>query len=314
LLSAFCLSSVPDIIAYLHGRLLSASQATLPLYDAGFVLGATVTEQLRTFHGELFRLPEHLARLNHSLEIAGIQPDVSITDIAEIAQRIVANNRQMIDPADDLGLCIFVTPGPYAAMAEGDQAGTNLGLHTYRLPFHLWVDAYENGVHLAPTSIVQVPANCWPPELKCRSRMHYYLADREAATKYPGSRALLLDQSGYVCETSTANVLAWFENEGLVSPPRNRVLPGISLQVVIELAGRLGIPFIEREQRIDEFARAGEAMLSSTPNGLLPVTKFAGKPIGGGRPGAVYHRLLAAWNEMLGVDIAEQARRFAVRR
>ncbi|HTQ40811.1 MAG TPA: aminotransferase class IV [Pirellulales bacterium] len=300
-------------LAYLNGQLLPASEAVIPVFDAGFVLGVTVTEQLRTFRGELFRLPEHLARLHTSLRTAGIQPRESLAELAEIAMRLVANNRSFVEPDDDLGLCIFITPGPYTAMAEVSVTGPTVGLHTYRLPFHLWADRYQTGIALRTTAIQQVPPSCWPAALKCRSRMHYFLADQEAAKAEPGSRALLLDQRGLISETSTANVVAWYAKEGLISPPIPQVLPGISLQVVTELAGRLGIPFVTRDLTPDEFSRADEAFLTSTPNCLLPVTRFNGRPIGNGQPGKILRQLLAAWNEMSGVNIAEQARRFSKR-
>lgn len=283
------------------------------MYDAGFVLGATVTEQLRTFRGELFRLPEHLARLRLSLEMAGIAPHESLPDLAEIATRLVVNNQALIHPDDDLGLCIFITPGPYVAMAEGAALEPTVGLHTYSLPFHLWADRYQLGVALRITTVQQVPPACWPPALKCRSRMHYFLADREAAQLEPGSRALLLDQRGLVSEASTANVVAYFRKEGLVSPPISQVLPGISLQVVMELAGRLSVPFITKDLTPEEFSHADEAFLTSTPNCLLPVTRWNGQPMGSGRPGTVFQQLLAAWNEMSGIDITGQAQRFSNR-
>ena len=59
-------------LAYLNGKLVPVAQAVIPVYDAGFVLGTTVAEQLRTFGGQLFRLDQHLARLQHSLEIVGV--------------------------------------------------------------------------------------------------------------------------------------------------------------------------------------------------------------------------------------------------
>ncbi|HZZ29539.1 MAG TPA: aminotransferase class IV [Pirellulales bacterium] len=304
---------MPEPVAYLNGQLLPASQAVLPVYDTGFVLGATVTEQLRTFRGELFRLPEHLNRLHTSLQTAGIEPRESLPELADIAARLVADNRRLIDPADDLGLCIFITPGPYTSMAEGVAGGPTVGLHTYRLPFHLWADRYQQGVALRTTPIQQVPPECWPAALKCRSRMHYFLADQEAAEAEPGSRALLLNAGGLISETSTANVVAYYANRGLVSPPLEQVLPGISLQVVTELAGRLGIPFANKDLKPDEFARADEAFVSSTPNCLLPVTRLNGQAIGNGQPGKVFQQLLAAWNEMAELDIAAQARKFSKR-
>jgi diguanylate cyclase (GGDEF)-like protein len=300
-------------LAYLNGQLIRASDAAVPVYDGGFVLGSTVTEQLRTFGGQIFRLEGHLARLAHSLQISGIQPRESIEDLAEIAVRLAAENFRFSDPDDDLGLCIFITPGPYAAMAEGDISGPTVCLHTYRLPFFLWADAYQRGVSLRTTPIKQVPRDCWPAELKCRSRMHYYLADRLAASAEPGARALLLDDDGFVCETSTANVLAYYPGEGLISPPQKKVLPGISLHVTEEIAGRLGIAWKHRDSSVEELARAQEVFLTSTPNCILPVTRLSGAPVGKGQPGPTFAKLLSAFNDTVGLDIAAQARRFAIR-
>src|SRR5262249_17288672 len=151
-------------LAYLNSQLIRASDAAIPVYDGGFVLGSTATEQLRTLGGQIFRLEDHLARLAHSLQISGIEPRETIEDLAEIAVRVVAGNSGLIDPDDDLGLCIVITPGPYVAMAEGAADGPTVCLHTYCLPFFLWADAYERGVSLRTTPIKQVPPGCWPAE------------------------------------------------------------------------------------------------------------------------------------------------------
>lgn len=300
-------------LAYLNGQLIPARHAVLPVYDAGFVLGSTVTEQLRTFRGEIFRLRDHLERLAHSLQISGIRTEENIEDLAEIAGRLVAGNFELSDPEDDIGLCVFITPGPYLAMAEGQTNGATVCMHTYRLPFGLWSEAYERGISLRTTGIKQVPPDCWPAALKCRSRMHYYLADRLAAQAEPGSRALLLDDAGFVCETSTANVVAYLPGEGLVSPPQEKVLPGISLHAAEELAKQLGIGWKHRDFTVDELARAEEVFLTSTPNCILPVTRFNGAPIGGGESGPIFAGLLLAWNDLVGLDIAAQARQFVNR-
>ena len=76
--------------------------------------------------------------------------------------------------------------------------------------------------------------------------MHFYLADRAAAARQSGARAVLLDDDGFVAEATTANVLVYREGEGLVSPPSEHILAGVSLGVVQELAGQLGMPFVMR--------------------------------------------------------------------
>jgi branched-subunit amino acid aminotransferase/4-amino-4-deoxychorismate lyase len=140
--------------------------------------------------------------------------------------------------------------------------------------------------------------------------MHYYLADREAAAIDPEARALLLDAQGLVTEASTANLLIYRAGEGILSPPWNKVLHGISMSVVAELARRLDIPCGHCDLTPDAVAAADEAMLTSTSTCILPVTRLNGRPIGSGRPGKVFSALLAAWSEMVGVDIAAQAARY----
>ena len=301
--------------AYLNGQFLRASEVSISPVDTGFVLGATVAEQLRTFGGRLYRTQAHLSRLDDALRMIGIEPPVGLDELASIADRLVAENHRLLEPGDDLGLSIFVTPGPYAAYALSEEPPRpTICLHTYRLPFGLWAGKYRVGESLRTTSVCQVPSDCWPAGLKCRSRMHYYLADRLAAAKEPGARALLLDRAGMVTETSTANILIYTAAEGLISPPEGKILHGISMDTVSELTAELGIPTTRRDFGVEEVASADEVLLTSTPFCLLPVARFNGRSVGGGAPGEIFARLLRAWSERVGLDIAVQAERFAAGR
>jgi branched-subunit amino acid aminotransferase/4-amino-4-deoxychorismate lyase len=152
-----------------------------------------------------------------------------------------------------------------------------------------------------------------PPELKCRSRIHFYLADREAAAKQPGARAILLDQDGYIAEATSANVVVFREAEGFVSPPHDNILVGVSLGVVEELSARINVPFVTRRLSVDELCSADEALLTSTSICALPIVECNGSPIAGGKPGPIFRQLLAAWNDLVGLDIAKQAPRYAQR-
>ncbi|MCE9525456.1 MAG: aminotransferase class IV [Planctomycetales bacterium] len=301
-------------LAYLNGRYVPFSQAAVSVTDGGFVQGVTVAEQLRTFGGKLFRLEQHLGRLARSLAIVGIELGMTVEKLGEIARELAAKNHALLQPGDDLGLSMFVTPGPYSTFAgSGVPLGPTVGIHTYPLPFQLWHEKYERGESLVVTDVMQVPSACWPTELKCRSRMHYYLADKGARAKEPGARALMLEERGFVTEASTANILIYYRDVGLVSPPREMILPGVSAAVVEELAGNLGIPFSFRSLTVDDVAAADEALLCSTSPCIWPVTKLNGRPMGSGAPGEIARRLLAAWSKLVGLDIAAQAKRFAVR-
>jgi branched-chain amino acid aminotransferase len=307
-------TKMSEPIAYLRGKWLPLSQAAVSVFDLGFVQGVTVAEQLRTFGGRLFRLDQHLARLARSLAIVGIDPGLPMAELAEIAETLATQNHKLLDGADDLGLTMFVTPGPPPAFASwAGHQGPVVCVHTQPLPFATWVNKYEAGDALAVTPVVQVPDECWPAELKCRSRMHYFLADREAGRLHPGARALLLDQAGHVTEASTANLLIYDPQVGLISPPRERILPGVTVAVLGELAAQIGIPLVHRDLSVDDVAQAGEVLLSSTSPCIWSVTRLNGQPVGDGRPGPVADRIRQAWNRMVGFDIVAQAQRFASR-
>jgi len=305
-------------LAFLNGRWVGPDELHVPIYDTGFVLGATVTEQLRTFGGRLFRLESHLERLSRSLDIVRIDPGYSVDEFHAIAEDVVAKNHSLLAAGDDVGVGIFVTPGAYPPLASGAASEPMVCVYSYPLPFGLWANRFESGQTLRVSDVAQVSPRSWPPELKCRSRMHYYLADLHAHEVEPTARAVLLDHDGYVNEASTANVVMYRHDEGIVSPPRSRILPGISLRALVGLAEELNIPCVERDFRPEELLAADEVLLTSTSVCVLPVVRIDGQTIGGpsagkGRPGPIYRQLLAAWSKEVGVDIAEQARQFAKR-
>ncbi|TWT38280.1 D-alanine aminotransferase [Posidoniimonas corsicana] len=285
--------------AYLNGDWIDDAQLSVPVADAGFAMGVTVTERLRTFGPLPFRQPEHIQRLRRSLEIVGLPADEIATELDSVVTEYAARIASLRTAGDDWAIVVFATPGVGGVPTRC--------VHGFPLPFAQWADQYQTGVSLRVSDHRQTPASCWPPELKCRSRMHYYLADQQARAAEPGARALLLDQDGCVGEASTANVVIYREEEGVVSPRIEKILPGVSVAVVRELADQLGVPFTERDMTVEEFLSADEAWLSSTSVCLLPVVRCDGQAVGTGEPGPQFERFLAAWSDLVGVDIAAQA-------
>jgi branched-subunit amino acid aminotransferase/4-amino-4-deoxychorismate lyase len=281
---------------------------SIPLDDLGFTLGATVVERLRTFGHKPFRVDDHLKRLRRSLEIVGWDADRLVGEVRQALELFPKQNSSQMARGDDWSLVALVTPGKTA-----DAANPTVCIHGFPLPFAGWASKFDDGVALRISSVRQIPTNCWPPEMKCRSRIHYYLADREAARLEPGARALLLDQDGYVGEASTANVVCYFADHGLVTPRQDKVLPGISQEVLFELAAQLGIERTEEDLSPQRFQSADEVFLTSTSVCILPVVRVDNRPIGSGAPGPRFHQLLAAWSQLVAVNIAAQARQFANR-
>ncbi|MGE3803361.1 MAG: aminotransferase class IV [Gemmataceae bacterium] len=295
-----------EALAYLNGRRLPAAQAALPIFDAGLVLGATVSELTRTFNGVPFRLDDHLDRLFRGLDYVGIEIAQGQQDLRDIALELAAHNYPLVAAGSDLGIIHFVTPGPYPTyMPAESMREPTVCVHTFPLPCARWARRVQEGAKLVTTSVRDVPAACVARSVKQRSRLHYHLADQAARRQDPEALALLQDEEGFVTETATANLLI-VKAGGLVSPRRERILPGISRDTALKLAGQLGLQTLEADLTVADVCEAEEAFLSSTPFCLMPVVSLNGVPIGSGRPGAVYERLLQAWSEQVGVDIAAQ--------
>ena len=294
-------------LVYLNGRFVPAAQAHLAIWDAGVVQGATVAEMTRTFRKQPFRLDDHLDRLLRALNLTHMNIGLSRKELSAISLELLAHNARLLDDNAELGLIQFVTAGEYALYALGrpPRREPTICVHTFALPFAAWAERMRQGVHLLTPSIRQVPPQCWDANMKCRSRMHYYLAEQEVHARDAEASALLLDLAGNVTETNSGNFLM-VERGVLVSPPTDYTRAGVSRAMVLELAEELGIPFVARDISLTEAMKADEAFLSSTSYCLMPVTKINEVLLGDGRPGTVYRRLLTAWSQRVGVDIERQ--------
>ena len=296
-------------LVYLKGQLQPASQAHIAIYDAAVVLGATVTDLARTFRGELYRLDDHVRRFYRSCRYARIEPRIEPEETMAVCRELVAHNLPLAGAGAELAVVLFISPGEFAVYAgaagmAGEQEPT-FCIHTFPLPFSLWAPYFTEGVHVVTPSVRQVPPVCVDPKIKCRSRMHWWLADQETHLVDPKAVTLCLDLDGNITETSGSNFL--MARDGAVySPSPRSILRGISLETGAELCGELGMPFVERDFQVYDVINADEAYLATTPYCLAPVTKINGLPIGDGAPGPLFGRLIAAWNERVGVDIAAQ--------
>ena len=151
---------MPEPLVFLNGRMVPASQAHLAIYDAGVVLGATVTEMTRTFRKVPWRLADHLDRLFRSLRYVRLDIGMSKDQLAAASRELVEHNARLLDDRDELGLIHFVTAGEYATYAgwSGQPVRTTptLCAHTFRMPFELWAKKMAAG----RTSLLPRSATC----------------------------------------------------------------------------------------------------------------------------------------------------------
>ena len=154
-----------------------------------------------------------------------------------------------------------------------------------------------------------MPARFIDPKAKNRSRIFYKIADLEAERMEPGAMALLTDERGFVTEGTGNNFFMARDGE-IFTPKPHDILRGVSRQYCIELARADGIPLHEADIEPYDVREADEAWYTSTTICMLPITRYNFDPVGDGKPGPIYRRLLAAWSQSVGVDIEAQAKAY----
>ena len=288
-------------IAFLNGEYLPESDLSVPVSDTGFLMGVTVAEQIRTFRGRPFWLDRHLVRFNDGLAYLNIDLPVGRQRIFDTVHTLINKNIQTYPEGQELGITIFATPGPYAAY-QSDETGPTYAVHTYPLKTGSWREKYATGQEVEVVDVRQVPEDCWPHALKCRSRMHYFLATKQVQAINPRAVPLLLNHDETVSEFPIANLIAYDKHNGLVSPPLTRILHGVSLEYVHQLANRLSMPFTFQDLTVNDLLGADEILMTSTPFCILPVSRLNGQKIGETFPGPVFTKLLTEWKNDVGVD------------
>jgi branched-chain amino acid aminotransferase len=305
--------------SYINGRFATGPLGILA-GDAGFVFGATVTDLVRTFGRKLFRFDDHLARFRQSCRLCRVPLPISDYELRIDAEKLVASNFAALQPGGEraeLALVLIATPGliphyvgwsaetlppAYVAAFENVRHATYM-MHTFPLPFSRYRKLFTDGATLVVPPTRPIPAECIDPRAKMRSRMHWWIAEQQAHDIDPNASALLVDAAGHVTETAAANFLI-VKDGTVLTPPRETVLNGVSLQVVEELCGELGIPFAKRPLTLPECQAADEAMLTCTSYCVAGVRRLDGVELPW--PGPVWRRLLAAWSQRVGVDIETQ--------
>lgn len=271
--------------AWVDGRLLPADEPHLSAFDRGFQLGDGVFETLRARGGRTAELDAHLARLERSATGLGIAlPDGTGAALTHaIAELLAAED--LDSPDGDAAIRITVSRGTFTSrglLPPNEQVHPTIVVQAWPVvpppPGHL-----EHGLHLVTSAVRRDPSSPLAP-LKTTSRADYVFARLEARAA-GADDALFLTIEGDLSEGTTANLFIIRKKE-LATPSLDcAILPGTTRDWILAWAGRVGLTTLEGHLPPFDLAAADEAFLSSSVAGILPVTRFAGRPIGTGRPG-----------------------------
>ena len=287
-----------SIRVFIRGRVCLPEDATISVFDRGFLYGDSVYETIGTAYGRLFATRDHLARLERSATRIGLRPPARETIEAAIHETVAAagNTESRVrviltrgagkldlDPAasDDTQLVVIVYP---------------LGAPTPAM--------YAEGVTVGIVSIERNSPQAIDPAVKSGNYLNNVLALGEARRRSGAYEAILCADDGCIAEGSTSNIFVVVKGELWTPPPAVGILDGITRAKVLDLCRENDLPLKERRFSPDELRGADEAFITSATRGVLPVTTVDEKPVGAGVPGPVTRRLMELYDQLArrGVD------------
>jgi D-alanine transaminase len=276
---------VGDMV-FLNGELLAIEQAKVPVLDRGFIFGDGIYELVPVYSRIPFRLEEHLDRLERSLREVRIKNPYSRAEWRDVIRRLIA-----AQPFEDQGLYFQVTRG----VAKRD--------HAFPQGAEPTVFAMSNPLVTPPAALVERGAAArsavdfrWQRcDIKSISLIGNCLLRQLSADA--GEAETILFRDGRLTEASASNVFIVMGGVIQAPPKSNLILPGITYDVVVELARDAGLPLEMRDIPEAEVRAADEVWVTSSSKEILAIVSLDGKPIGGGKPGPVFRRMHALYQE-----------------
>jgi branched-chain amino acid aminotransferase len=261
----------------IDGQFVEAQQATIPVDDLSVLRGFGVFDFLRTYNGVPFHLDDHLLRLQRSARLIGLQLPHSPATVAEVVRETLARNSQR-----ESNIRIVVTGGV-------SPDGITPGDHPRLLVMIGEVKPMPGEWYTEGAKVITCHVERFMPGAKTINYIPAILCQNEARNQQ-AIEAVYVDRDGYLLEATTSNLFVLRGNT-LVTPPCDRILPGITRQVVLQLA-REEFVVEERQLHKDEIRLLDEAFLTSSVKEVVPVVTMDSVGIGGGRPGKRTSRIM----------------------
>jgi len=271
-------------IVYLNGNFLPEEEATISPLDRGFVFGDGVYEVIPVYGAKLFRIAEHLQRLDNSLSAIRLKNPYERKRWLELFEKLIESNGN-----GDQSLYLQITRGKAVrdhAIPNGVTPTVFMMSSALKNPTQ---DVIENGI-----SAVHCDDFRWT---KCHIKSISLIANvllRQYAVDNGAAESILI-REGKVTEGAASNIFV-VVNGTLITPPKGPLLlPGITRDLILEIAQQNNIASTEANLTVEQLNGASEIMLSSSTKEILPVTKLDQKPVGNGKPGPIFQKLYSQY-------------------
>lgn len=278
-------------VVYIDGEFVPKAEATVPLFDHGFLYGDGVFEGVRVYNGRVFRLDPHLERLLFSAHALGFPIEGMTLDgvraaVLETCRRNDhANGYIRINLSRGTGLGL--DPSHIEQKPRLVIATQELRLYTSAL--------YETGLTMV-TCATRVPsADAIDPRIKCTGKYINNILAKMEANRVGAGEGVMLNPQGYVAEATGDNIFVIKDGTIATPPPSAGCLKGITRAAAMELATGLGVPVREENLTLYDLYTADECFLTGTAAEIIPGVSLDNRLIGTGRPGDITRRLIDAF-------------------
>ena len=272
---------------YLNGTFLPIEQACIPVTDRGFLFGDGIYEVIPAYGGRLFRLSQHLQRLQNSLDGIRLDNPHSNNEWKSILDTLLECNQGLAGTNNDQSVYLQITRG---SAAKRDHCFPDVVRPTVFASSSPIVDA-------DPATTAQGVAAITLDDIRwhyCDIKAVTLLANvllRQQAVDQNAAEAILI-RNGLVIEGSSSNVFV-IEDGNILTPVKGpQMLPGITRDLVLELAGQHRLPYQETDISEDRLRSADEIWITSSTREIIPVTALDGKAVGQGSVGPVWKTMI----------------------
>lgn len=274
---------------YLDGRFVDEADAKVSVFDHGLLYGDGVFEGIRLYGGNVFRLDQHLERLEYSAK--AILLDLPVTR-AELAQATCETCR--VNGLQDAYIRLVVTRGVGdLGLAPWNCSRPSLFIIASKIALYP-PEYYENGLAIVTVPTRRIGPAALPPTIKSLNYLNNILGKIEAR-QFGALEAIMLNEQGYVAECTADNVFIVHKGELITPSASQGALKGITRGAILDIGAELKVPIRETDMTRYDVWCADECFLTGTGAEVIPVTKLDGRQIGSGKPGPVTQRILEAF-------------------
>jgi len=273
-------------MVFLNGKFMPIEEAHVPVLDRGFIFGDGVYELIPVYSRVPFRMDEHLARLERSLAAVKIRNPYSRAEWREIILQLVAKQS-----FEDQGVYFQVTRG----VAKRDHSFPKDAVPTVFIMANPLVNPPQELVERGAAAVSAVDDRWHHCDIKSISLIGNCLLRQVSAEV--GAAETILFRGGFLTEASASNVFV-VRGGVILSPPKSSlILPGITYDVIAEIAEAAGLPLEYRDISEAETRGADEIWVTSSSKEVLAIVTLDGKPVAGGKPGPLFRRVHALYQE-----------------